>query len=581
MSHKRIRQGGELGSMLKSFKGPPSFKNHRFSSTHLLTFALVFAAIGGYALLRSQATSGTTANIWVDTSGGLCSRNGTKAVYDSIVACGSLSSAFATAQTGDVVAIKTGEYDISKTSISYNSALTDYVSFIPDGQVIFKGKVCLGNDTSSDCDGKARSSPDWVRFDSDSPTGDFVYAGSIRMVYKNRTPSNIQILGGHSKASSSFRSGNNVLLKNLDIGPSCCTADGLLITSSGAGVMPAPTNYILDGIHIHDIARRCAAYPGQNSVGIGPATCPGDDGSAHVDCLQMNSGHNITIKNSRFYNCATQGVFLGGGAGNFPIDTTCGNSSGCYWGELKFQNNMIGARYESATGLGIGRGVDTQDPSFGPGTRVLIENNSVVGGLSSIGSIKPPTFVEWNNNIGTWQPWVVCQQQSGVTYTWKNNAMVGKTCGTTDILLTSTSNLWKSTAVLNTDLHLKSAANEVVDRGDTSSCVRPDIDGDLMNGTGCDIGADEFNSSSAPAPSPLPSPTPTPTPTPTPPPTPTPAPPATTPKRGDLNSDAQVTIVDLSILLTRYGTTNTTGDIDINGRVDVVDLSILLSNYGK
>jgi hypothetical protein len=66
----------------------------------------------------------------------------------------------------------------------------------------------------------------------------------------------------------------------------------------------------------------------------------------------------------------------------------------------------------------------------------------------------------------------------------------------------------------------------------------------------------------------------------TPPPTPTPPPP-TTGKQGDLNGDNQVNILDLSILLTKWGQTNA-GPADINGdgSVNVLDMSILLSRWG-
>jgi hypothetical protein len=52
-------------------------------------------------------------------------------------------------------------------------------------------------------------------------------------------------------------------------------------------------------------------------------------------------------------------------------------------------------------------------------------------------------------------------------------------------------------------------------------------------------------------------------------------------KPGDLNGDNQVDLIDLSIMLSNWGTTNATCDINHNGSVDIFDLSILLSHYGK
>jgi hypothetical protein len=51
-------------------------------------------------------------------------------------------------------------------------------------------------------------------------------------------------------------------------------------------------------------------------------------------------------------------------------------------------------------------------------------------------------------------------------------------------------------------------------------------------------------------------------------------------KLGDINSDNVVNILDLSILLSKYGTNDTTADINQDGSVNILDLSVLLSHYG-
>ncbi len=50
---------------------------------------------------------------------------------------------------------------------------------------------------------------------------------------------------------------------------------------------------------------------------------------------------------------------------------------------------------------------------------------------------------------------------------------------------------------------------------------------------------------------------------------------------GDLNSDNNVDVTDLSILLSVFGTADTRGDVNGNGSVDIQDLSALLSNFGN
>lgn len=90
------------------------------------------------------------------------------------------------------------------------------------------------------------------------------------------------------------------------------------------------------------------------------------------------------------------------------------------------------------------------------------------------------------------------------------------------------------------------------------------------------------------SPTPTRTPTPTPTRTPTPTPTRTPTPTAAVPtptgttctKTGDLNCDNQIGILDLSILLSNWNTTNAIADINKDGNVTILDLSIMLSNWG-
>ena len=56
---------------------------------------------------------------------------------------------------------------------------------------------------------------------------------------------------------------------------------------------------------------------------------------------------------------------------------------------------------------------------------------------------------------------------------------------------------------------------------------------------------------------------------------------AGTTKRGDLNNDGRVDVIDLGIFLSNWGSTSRPpADINQDGHVDVIDLGILLSNWG-
>jgi hypothetical protein len=104
------------------------------------------------------------------------------------------------------------------------------------------------------------------------------------------------------------------------------------------------------------------------------------------------------------------------------------------------------------------------------------------------------------------------------------------------------------------NIHL-TADSPAINISSTPNCPSTDIDGDARpSGSLCDAGADEYSPSSS----------------------------AETTIPGDLTGDGHVTLLDLSILLSHYGTiaTQLQGDISGDGSVTLLDLSILLSHYG-
>jgi chitodextrinase len=52
-------------------------------------------------------------------------------------------------------------------------------------------------------------------------------------------------------------------------------------------------------------------------------------------------------------------------------------------------------------------------------------------------------------------------------------------------------------------------------------------------------------------------------------------------KQGDLNGDNVIGIADLSILMSKWNTTDAVSDMNDDTKVNIIDLSILLSNWGK
>jgi hypothetical protein len=412
---------------------------------------------------------GPLAQIWVDTNGGTCSRSPAPVVYGpaaDAAACASLRGAYALAAGGDTVGVEAGTYPAAQ-NLPFRPSVTSPVTFLPSGgTVVFQKSICFGNDSSTRCDGVIDDAASWVSLDATAGSGTFVYQRGIQAVYRTRDAAHITVTGGHSAAGSSFDSVDTLTLRNLEIGPSCCTDDGLFIGWSAPG-RPIARNITIDGLVIHDIARRCAAYPGPTADGIGSPLAGCTDTSSHVDCIQLMGADTLTISRNRLYNCATQGVFLGGsGPAGGPSGSRCVNSGvGCYSGPILIENNMLGAVYEPGNALVIGRGATTSDPAFAPGTIVAIRYNSVVGALSQVLSAASPDEVDFVGNIGTWPSWVACAQQPGVRYVFSHDVLTGKICSASDYLESSLANEFKALAPLASDLSLRAGA-PAVNRGD-------------------------------------------------------------------------------------------------------------------
>ena len=51
-------------------------------------------------------------------------------------------------------------------------------------------------------------------------------------------------------------------------------------------------------------------------------------------------------------------------------------------------------------------------------------------------------------------------------------------------------------------------------------------------------------------------------------------------KRGDLNGDGKIGVIDFSILLSKWNSSDTQADLNQDGKVGILDFSVLLSNWG-
>jgi hypothetical protein len=201
------------------------------------------------------------------------------------------------------------------------------------------------------------------------------------------------------------------------------------IKKATGGIQPA--DILIDGVNWHDFAKR-------------------SDG-AHIECLQVMAGDGITIRNSRFFGCSTQGVFI-----NEALEGVITN--------LLVENNWFGPTVEGYNSL-IVAGVT--------GSAVVRQNS--FAGQAPRGSTSPVTWIGNTGVLGS------CQAAGSYSY----NVWTNVSCGSSDAVAPVA---WTNEAARN--LHIKAGARAI--DFVKSVTVSADIDGQSRPmGSSRDAGADE------------------------------------------------------------------------------------------
>ncbi|HET9721517.1 MAG TPA: dockerin type I domain-containing protein [Candidatus Saccharimonadales bacterium] len=537
---------------MKYLQPPHYLKYSRFSKVNLLIFILIFAGIGGYVLLHSfAATTQTTANLWVDTTGGSCTRQATAGAYNDAGACSSMQAAMTAAQAGDRVIVKCGAYPsqtistgTKSTAVSFYAETYDQAATAADA---YSATSCAtvaslslnGVDKIHIYGIQATPAPDNSRTDAHLT---YAYGGSLGICASgcaSTATTDILIDGFHGR--NFFGYVTNVVIDHSSFGgwDACYDTAGNHLASgnsgtedgfrfwSGTGGSGTPTNSVLRNSVIHDIIM------GVNDSELGNVCTYGSTYGPHADCMQNNGGAGITIENNIFFNCPSSDIQW-----NPFGSATIGTQT--------IQNNYFGP----IGGIGNGTVLGAQSGSSWDCSNIIVRNNLYNGvginfeNAGCAGGVGGQIY----SNIFAGDCW----SSQGSNY-HDNIFETPNTCGTNATVCTPvfantppTSPNWLATATPN--FHLASSDTCAKDHGYTTY-PPTDFEGDTRpQGTLSDAGPDEVVSGNPPV--------------------------------GDLNSDGQVNITDLSIMLSNWGTTNSTCDLNTNGSVDIFDLSILLSHYG-
>jgi hypothetical protein len=207
---------------------------------------------------------------------------------------------------------------------------------------------------------------------------------------------------------------------------------------------PPSLRVLVDGVHFHDAV-----------------LAPGSD--AHVECLQIWGSRYVTIRNSRFVNCESHNVFVGGE--NEPVR------------DLTFENNMNG---EVRTGFysfriaaaAADEGCRNIDYRYNSATTAMVlECGRSVSGVRVVGNLGP--YNQWS-----------CER----SFVFSHNVWDGAKCDSTDVNAPS-----GFRDARRSDLRL-TAGSAAIDRGDPRDYPAVDIDGTRRPvGRAPDTGAHELS----------------------------------------------------------------------------------------
>lgn len=348
---------------------------YRAATVAILASVAAGAALGGPPAYRAITGNGGssspgTANLWIDTTGGSCTRLTTAGSYSDSAACSSMQVAITACVAGDTIRMRTGTYAAQTITTSKSSPC-----FIIGGD---GGTTTIGNLQTnanfidiSDINGSSWNDEDIGNHDVTLRNMNFV--GSIFI----DGGTNISMIGGSQ--SGAFSGGS----------PSAVQVQG----SPGTA-----TNIVFNGVAIHDNTCRDS----------GNVNCVND----HYEAIRFQDNvASATVKNSYFYNNKVDSAVI------FISNTSGGNPS-----NLTFENNFIEGPQAPPGHAAAFVDIDANIPSCSNWT---FSYNTFYDSPAGTFNNCTKTNVVWRANIGP-------RPNACPGNTFDKNLWVGGTCGGTD-----------------------------------------------------------------------------------------------------------------------------------------------------
>jgi hypothetical protein len=372
----------------------------------------------------------TTANLWVDTNGGTCTRSGSLVAWNDATACASMQAALTASAAGDTIVIKNGNYANQTLSTSGKASVVSFYAETPSScyNQPAKAATCTGSVTlgAGNATGSANQTAlsiqvNHVHINGVVANGSGEGRGGLATACSTCTDVIVNGFAGKdffaqssgtTISNSEFGNFNVCTGYTLNVG---CSANSNCAIEDVARFWgdPAPQNDTLLDSSIHDLQ----APP--------DGVCGGTNPVPHADLMQVfqstGSATNITIDGNLFYNGNGDDNIQWGGGGlsniiiqnNYFGDTACcngiafGQASPC---TLSFRNNVINwsaSKFlindaQCAGPINISNNIDIQGSSVATtGTATITGGNNIfppAGGTTIGGSPKRCTPT-WFNGV--------------------------------------------------------------------------------------------------------------------------------------------------------------------------------------
>lgn len=393
--------------------------------------------------LPGPVVTGTgVANLWIDTNGGTCTRQSTAGAYSDAAGCSTVDAAYTAAQAGDTVILKSGSYPMQSLTATPKGS---------GAQITFRGEskadvVLKGMDWATPSTASAK--PDRMTlkdFTFADPT--FSGGGTAKMVDVINTTSivfdNVDVDRGYKIADGIDIAGgvSSLTWRNSSI---CCNMNQKLVMLDDFYSAPSCTGCTFDNVTVHDQVYDATSYAGE---------------PPHAECWWVQDTTNLTIKNSRTYDCISTGDMNWGGSGSNV--------------GLLIQNTVWDVAYDFAGGVDVVPGAAVGYRGSSTGKTVDGANTSGTGTIEY--SIFNGSVVHngWSSLTMRGNIFKNATCETNVTYV--KNLSTTTACGTDN---TVNANAFTSSNFVNSanqDWRPSSGAAAQVDKGTTASYPATDL----------------------------------------------------------------------------------------------------------